>query len=209
MLLKRTNFSPAFASSSLGDLHPASFVEAFAQSIGAGTRFEFSFYKYYPQSLLDERRTVRLPSRDVSRTHLSSLMAKAHDDEEFAFHSSIIVGTRRRFHLPLIDFAGDLDGERLALVEQAIGAKLAERLTLYRSGRSFHGYIDRPLSESEWVRFMGSLLLTNLPGRAPIADARWVGHRLRAGYSALRWSFNTGSYLMQPTRIPIEEIRRI
>jgi hypothetical protein len=48
---------------------------------------------------------------------------------------------------------------------------------------------------------MGSLLLLNKPSGFKLIDERWVGHRIMAGYSALRWSCNTKQYKKMPTQI--------
>ncbi|WP_157758403.1 hypothetical protein [Cystobacter fuscus] len=185
----------------IGETHPSAKVIEFARTLGSGTSFELSYYNYKPQSLLDERRTFRIAAKDLNEKKVAEFLSNLRPNEELAFHSTIIVGTRRRLHLPLIDFAGKLENESLSLVEQILGAKLFQALLLYQSGRSFHGYVFRPLTGAEWIRFMGSLLLMNLPGQPPISDARWIGHRLRAGFASLRWSRNTPQYLAYPTLV--------
>ena len=56
----------------------------------------------------------------------------------------------------------------------------------------------------EWIKFMGSLLLLNIPGKIKIVDSRWVGHRLLGGYASLRWSNNTRQYKRFPVLIDVE-----
>ncbi|WP_161604898.1 hypothetical protein [Myxococcus xanthus] len=185
----------------IDETHPSAKVIEFARTLGSGTSFELSYYNYKPQSLLDERRTFSIAAKDLTEKKVTEFISSLRPNEELAFHSTIIIGAKRRLHLPLIDFAGSLESESLSLVEQVLGAKLFEALLLYQSGRSFHGYVFRPLTRSEWIRFMGGLLLMNLPGQPPISDARWVGHRLRAGFASLRWSRNTSQYLAYPTLV--------
>jgi hypothetical protein len=185
----------------IDETHPSAKVIEFARTLGSGTSFELSYYNYRPQSLLDERRTFRIAAKDLDKKKVAEFLSNLRPNEELAFHSTIIVSARKRLHLPLIDFVGNLESESLTLVEQVLGAKLFEALLLYQTGRSFHGYVFRPLTGSEWIRFMGGLLLMNLPGQPPIADARWVGHRLRAGFASLRWSRNTSQYLAYPTLV--------
>lgn len=187
--------------------HPVVLIEEFARSLARTSRFELSYYKYRPQSLLDERRRVRIRAPELNALKIKELLEGLRPDEELAFHSSILVGPRKKVHLPLIDFFGHLNSGSLELIEKTIGSRLFESLAIYDSGRSFHGYILHPVSEREWVRFMGTILLMNLPDQHPVADSRWVGHRLRAGYASLRWSRNTEQYLMPPTRVLVEEIR--
>jgi hypothetical protein len=42
------------------------------------------------------------------------------------------------------------------------------------------------------------LLLLNQNDLPPMVDIRWVGHALRRGFAALRWSCNTNRYLSMP-----------
>lgn len=200
---KLTNSSPASRSEHIVRLshHPASLITNFAKALDGNAKLELSYYKYRPQSLLDERRTVRVRAADFDTNRIAELLNDLKADEELAFHSSILLGTRRHFHIPLIDFCGRLNAHSLTIIEETIDHRLFERLFIYDSGRSYHGYILRPLSHSEWVRFMGTLLLMNLPAESPISDSRWIGHRLRAGYASLRWSKNTSHYLSLPTQV--------
>ena len=49
---------------------------------------------------------------------------------------------------------------------------------------------------------MGSLLLVNPPHSSNnIIDTRWIGHRIRSGFSALRWSNNSGTYKAVPKKL--------
>lgn len=75
---------------------------------------------------------------------------------------------------------------------------LISKMIWYESGRSFHGYGTTLISNEEWIQLMGRLLLVNQPQQHPIVDSRWIGHRLIAGYSALRWTKNTDDYIQVP-----------
>ncbi len=111
-------------------------------------------------------------------------------------HSTLTQG-RRIKHVPMIDFAvkPGMAAEVITWTDHHLGIDLQ----LFDSGRSFHGYGIRPISETQWVRLMGLLLLGNAPNREPVVDARWIGHRLLAGYSSLRWSNNSTHYTRWPT----------
>ncbi|NEX60635.1 hypothetical protein G3574_06065 [Noviherbaspirillum sp. 17J57-3] len=82
-------------------------------------------------------------------------------------------------------------------------AELGVEIKLFSSGRSLHGYGINPLTPEEWIRFMGLLLLANHPSKPTVVDTRWVGHRLLAGYAALRWSRNTSHYLQLPQAVQL------
>lgn len=208
MLWKPTNSSQASGSDAIPELshHPARLIEEFSKSLENEAQLELSYYKYHPQSLLDERRKVKIKAKSLCTSKVKDLLDNLRHDEELAFHSHVFTGARSKFHLPLIDFSGRLDLKSLEILQGAIGTRPFESLALYDSGRSFHGYIMRPMSEREWVRFMGTMLLANLPNQPPVVDSRWIGHRLRAGYASLRWSKNTGHYRSVPSYVPIEAI---
>jgi hypothetical protein len=103
-------------------------------------------------------------------------------------------------HLVMVDMS---TGARAHLekLRAFIGDNYADKIAWYRSGRSFHGYGDTLLTGELWVRFMGLLLLANQPSLEPTVDPRWIGHRLLAGYAALRWTKNTEHYLSAPSSI--------
>lgn len=48
---------------------------------------------------------------------------------------------------------------------------------------------------------MGKLFLATQVGVPPTVDPRWVGHRLIAGYAALRWTKNTPHYVDTPKKL--------
>lgn len=133
-------------------------------------------------------------------SRLPALFQNARPHEELAFHSRIRIGPRTIRHLLLIDFAKELGETGVEKLRKILGERYTDYMALYDSGRSAHGYVIRLVTRDEWIHFMGMLLLLNLPHERPLTDARWIGHRLIAGYSALRWSRNTPQYLSLPTR---------
>lgn len=178
--------------------HPISLVHAWSDALGPDWSATFSRYLYVPQTVRDDRTEFSVPLRKVTISWLQEQLGGLPQGYELAFHSRL----QRRsqaFHVPMIDFAENpASGKAL---NRWVKNHLALDLTLFRSGRSFHGYGTRPISQEEWVRFMGLLLLANLPKRRPLVDNRWIGHRLMAGYSALRWSHNSPHYLSSPTKL--------
>ncbi|MGC1520222.1 MAG: hypothetical protein WA803_01670, partial [Steroidobacteraceae bacterium] len=86
------------------------------------------------------------------------------------------------------------------------GNALTSSFLYFDSGRSFHAYGLQLISPGEWREFMAKLLLLNLPEGEHLIDARWVGHRLVAGYGALRWSANSDFYLQVPRATQIRAV---
>ena len=101
-------------------------------------------------------------------------------------------------HLPMIDFATSDSAMALAVTRSLLHELHLPEPYLFSSGRSFHGYCPVLLSADSWRIFMGALLLLNPDSGREVVDHRWVGHRLMAGYGALRWSWNTDQYVSYP-----------
>jgi len=74
-------------------------------------------------------------------------------------------------------------------------------MEFFSSGRSFHGYSTYLLGPKDWREFNGRLLLVNNNTIGNVIDSRWIGHRMIAGYSSLRWSKNTEIHSQTPTRV--------
>lgn len=82
------------------------------------------------------------------------------------------------------------------------------QFAFYRSGRSFHVYGTRLLTQEEWAEFNATLL--TLPGveieneagnmgyNGPAIDFRWIGHSFLRGCGALRLSATDEQYLQIP-----------
>ncbi len=160
----------------------------------------FSKYYYHPQTFEDSRKAFTLPSWQLNDNNMIDILSSLLIGEELAFHSQIFdFGVT--YHLPLIDF-GKVDR---GIIDSSVLRDLAEHwnmsFNIYNSGRSYHAYGNRLLNHDDWLRFMGSLLLLNKPSGFKLIDERWVGHRIMAGYSALRWSCNTKQYKKIPTHI--------
>ena len=180
------------------DSHPVSMVPGWLGTLGDGWTASFSRYMYTPQTVSDERERFAIPLRDVTPKWLEHQLACLPAGVELAMDSVLVCGRRTR-HVPMVDFAAMPD--QFSDVNSWATTHLGLSLRLFESGRSFHAYGSKPISEKRWVQFMGLLLLANLPGNAPLIDARWIGHRLLAGYSSLRWSRNSNRYLATPTSL--------
>jgi hypothetical protein len=190
-------------------LHPISLVQQLIEAYGFDLAFEFSVYRYIPLSTADtRRRSFWLSSQDITIQRLQTELNALGTGEELSIHSRVATPSRRFHHIPMIDFSGELDETKLRILHDTLPPTLTNQLAIFRSGKSYHGYISSLLEEDDWYSFCGLLLLMNLPDSAPIIDSRWIGHRLRGGYSALRWSCNTGDHSVYPQRIgSFDEIR--
>jgi len=108
----------------------------------------------------------------------------------------------RRMHLVMVDMSTSARAH-LEKLRGFLGDNFFQRISWYASGRSFHGYGESLMEQEEWVEFMGLLLLANQPRLEHTVDPRWIGHRLLAGYSSLRWTCNTSHYLTLPRSIEL------
>ncbi len=159
-----------------------------------------SKYRYHPQSFADERKVFSLPIWQLTENNILDIFSSLEYGEELAFHSQFF-DFGSTYHLPLIDF-GNVDR---GVIDHSTLRDLAAHWNLsfniYNSGRSYHAYGNRLVNSNEWIKFMGSLLLLNKPSGFKLIDERWVGHRIMAGYAALRWSYNTTHYKKLPTYV--------
>lgn len=159
----------------------------------------FSYYRYTPRSYLDDRVEFTVPIEAVNESYLLNLLDKLDSDQELAFHSKVILGGGKIMHLPMIDLGlRKFDKSAISALNkfQSYNKNI---FALFDSGRSFHLYGSHLLEEKQWSNFMGELLLLNEPSGQKLIDTRWIGHRLIAGYSALRLSCNTSHYKAFPT----------
>jgi hypothetical protein len=181
--------------------HPYWHVRQIVESDPQIRELFFSSYVYRPQSLIDERNAFSL-HRDqfLDEEKVCAMLQNQAPQWEVAFHSTVKTGSGEFAHLPLIDMSVSAKAH-LAKLSEFIGADLFAKFCWFDSGRSFHGYGGSLISPIEWRQFMGRLLIANQKDMKPTVDPRWVGHRLIAGYSALRWTKATEYYLVLPTKL--------
>lgn len=163
---------------------------------------KLSKYKYTPQSFSDERSYLSIPFKQFDEKMLYDIINSLSLNEELAFHS-LIESFGDSYHFPLIDF-GNVDRGIIdtgPLLELATHWDMS--FYIYNSGRSYHAYANKLIKSSDWIGFMGSLLLLNKPSGFKLIDERWVGHRLLGGYAALRWSNNSSYYKKLPTLVGV------
>ena len=184
------------------DSHPIRFAQSLAEKLGAGWKLSFSSYFYRPSSVFDERFIFWVDAAEVTDDWLSSQLEGLPEGWELAFNSTIRDDRGRTHHVGLIDFAEDATIiSAQSAVHRMLGDDALRSLSIYDSGRSYHGYISELMIPKEWRSFLGRLLLMNGVSSAPVVDSRWIGHRLLGDYCALRWSMNTSWYRSMPKKV--------
>lgn len=177
--------------------HPRFIVHKLIEIYGHDLVFEFSYYTYKKNTLVDERRTFKVLSKDITDEYLIDLCKETPNGNNLALHSTIYLNNGSIKHIPMVDLSTKAVGV-ISSVLNVLPKLLVSKMIWYESGRSFHGYGTKLISNEEWIQLMGRLLLVNQPQQQPIVDSRWIGHRLIAGYSALRWTKNTDDYIQVP-----------
>ena len=172
-------------------VHPIEFVESILSANRRIKGVDLSVYRYHPQSLEDDRDVYHVAAAELRQTYELRL-AELREGEDIAFHSLVKMDDATEMHFGLLDF---LAGENeFAKVERASEILITQyrpcHAMLVFSGRSYHLYMEPLFNPAEWVAFMGRVLLLNFRDQPPTIDPRWIGHRLMAGYGALRWSAN-------------------
>ena len=163
--------------------------------------FHLSYYEYVPQTLADSRTEIQVSASNFSDPEIiHEIIRSVPDGQELAFHSTVSLEDGGDMHIPLVDMSTG-SAAQLEKLRPFLGEALFRAFKWYRSGRSFHGYAATLVNAKEWAALMGTLLLANKKGLAPTVDSRWVGHRLIAGYSSLRWTRNTSHYIELPSAV--------
>lgn len=183
--------------------HPIDLIEEYLSGISDKVTVELAIYDYTPQSVTDSR-SVREIGLPALRREYHALRSQLRAEQEIAFQLSVRTNSRSLpAHVPMIDFVGSPPPTAFADAASILRHFGAERAYLYDSGRSFHMYGTNLVSKHRWEQMLGRLLLLNLPGRDPVVDTRWVGHRLIAGYGALRWSSRSSLHQREPRLVAI------
>lgn len=185
----------------LADDHPYWGVRSIVENDSNIDSLNFSYYTYVPQSLLDQRKIfVIFREQFLDVRFMRKAILDTPSGQELALHSTIHHKSMQTVHIPMIDMSTGSSAQ-LEKVRPVLGEEIFLNFDWYRSGRSYHGYGRFLMTHDEWLVQMGKLLLVNKIGLPPTVDPRWVGHRLIAGYAALRWTKNTMHYVDLPRRI--------
>ena len=182
---------------------PSDFVLELAKDTQIG-QLELGLYKYLPESTRDVRQIIRSSRKSTTPDYLLSLKERARgQDRDLALHSRVWLTDSNIKHVPMIDFTtGDLE-PHMGAVRTLMKKFSIQNAFLFSSGRSFHLYGLNLLSEGDWKKFMGHILLLNPENTQEtnedrVTDSYWVGHRLIAGYGSLRLSCHQEHYLSPP-----------
>lgn len=176
---------------------------------GAELHVTFSRYEVGPPGDQQGRRrtAVQVKAGDVTRGWMHREIATLRSDEELALHSRVSAGGES-MHIIMVDYEPSC---ALPQVRQ-LGVRVLRNaefrpsssrsslpgLYTFESGRAYHQYSDVLVEDSRWHQHLATLLLLNSPGEPSVVDARWIGHALRRGYAALRWTQNTSRYTSIP-----------
>ena len=160
-----------------------------------------SYYIYRPQSLVDERTLIPISRADFLNTrYVAHLVENCPPNQDMAIHSAAECNDGVLRHIPMVDMSTS-SRAHLEKLRAFLDLETFYGFVWFESGRSFHGYGSRFITHGQWISYMGQLLLSNQKDLKPTVDPRWIGHRLIAGYAALRWTRNTEHYLRLPQRL--------
>lgn len=181
--------------------HPFFLIRDLASTLNDDAEFEFSTYEYEPQSILDHREIERIAAWNFTEDLIEQKIQSLPKNKELAIHSAVRIN-KKMFHIPMIDFVAPQQeiSKKIDTIRQILPREIFNEISFYNSGRSCHAYSVRLIKHSEWVSLMGRLLLITKPNENQIIDTRWIGHRLLAGYSSLRWSNNSSQYIALPRK---------
>lgn len=183
--------------------HPIRAIYALRKKYGSDLELNFGIYTYHRRARKEERHSFKIRIGDITSAWLRRELGRLSPDQELSIESRVRLDGVR-MHIPMLDFKGMTRGQLLAVMG-VFDDEYQRSIRVYFSGRSFHAYFLQLLTSREWVKFMGSALLCNTPGKE-VVDQRWVGHRLIGGYAALRWSNNTGRYSYPPIRVATQTL---
>lgn len=184
--------------------HPYAVVSEIIDSNKANRiRFSLARYALDPETCT-YRRKVTWVDASSFLIETVELLSSMDINEELALQSATIVNGRM-MHIPMIDFENPDLQTCVNSCARVLSAEELSRYIFFRSGRSYHAYQARLISRNCWLSHMGKLLLVNARGSEPVVDTRWIGHRLASGAAALRWTCNSGRYLVEPFRVDVNK----
>ena len=165
---------------------------------------EFSRYIHLGQGRTLSRDIFHVEASNLDTEWLVNQIGSLSRKQELALHSKVLQ-QGQTYHIPMVDFAKVKTIEIIEDKMLSVSELLATDIALYDSGQSMHGYYFCLIGERQWYEYLGKLLLCNAPLGADeqVVDSRWVGHSLDHGFSALRWSCNSGIYSGLPQLVHV------
>ena len=156
------------------------FWDAFNVSI-----FNKSFQSY---DFLNEVRfhNSKTEVHKIDRDFTLDFLKARNDLEYLTFNSTVILDSKERYHVPMLDFHIPISeiNKKTCI---AVLKELNFSGFLLNSGKSFHFYGRKLVSESELVTLLSTALLF-----APIIDRAWIAHQLIERSCCLRISIKYG-----------------
>jgi hypothetical protein len=180
---------------SLFDKHPLFVIEKLRDTLSKDVTLHFNRYFVSPQGTPTEDilyKTFSSPLFSITKEKVQSWIDSLQPNEEISLLSKV----DKNLHLPQVDFYTT----NVASMLDRFNYLGPQSFYVFDSGNSYHGYSPVLLNRREWENHLGKLLLLTPPKseKPPIVDWRWVGHSLRRGYSALRWTNNSEKYIKVP-----------
>ncbi|MCB0370068.1 MAG: hypothetical protein KDD45_11750 [Bdellovibrionales bacterium] len=180
-------------------------------TIESKSKLSFSKHKYSFKDNIDEREVMVIISEELSLDWLENKIKELNEGWEFSMHSNIVLRNGEIMHLPMIDFNFEVMSKELeGVIEYRMGKKdillsykdILYDMSIYSSGRSYHGYGKSIITNEQWIEFTTAIILLNytynIDDYSIIVDNRWIAHRLLAKYSCLRWSNQTSQFKKYP-----------
>ncbi|HEY8272436.1 MAG TPA: hypothetical protein VIG33_16205 [Pseudobdellovibrionaceae bacterium] len=185
--------------------HPIKLLKIFISLAGNDSIFEFGKYIYKPGEFQNKRHVYEVKASEAEEW-FTSMISQLKDDEELAFQSKVKTKDNKIYHIPMIDFLSKIKKSDIQSVETVFKEFGISNFEIYETGRSYHLYGLSLISAEKFQEYMGALLLINPPDSPYPVDARWVGHQLINGYTALRWTHNSSLYKKYPHKISISDL---
>lgn len=131
----------------------------------------------------NSRIEVKLSREEISDKKIGEIVEHLPQGRLLGVSSTVVLLDGRSAHVPMMDFICTPSPQNAAMLCKLIGALGQGRGALLESGRSYHYYGFRLLTDQEWRIFLGKCLLMS-----SFADDRYIGHQLVDGYCVLRLS---------------------
>ena len=126
---------------------------------------------------------TKLPRAEATDDNLGDIAQSLGENRLLGTCSKVCLAGGKSAHIPMMDFMCEISTKNLDLLIRLIEDLHQGRGYLLDSGRSYHYYGSRLLTEDEWRAFLGKCLLMT-----GFSDNRYIGHQLVDGHCVLRLS---------------------
>lgn len=120
---------------------------------------------------------------EASEENLRDIAQNLGENRLLGVCSKVTLAGGKSAHIPMMDFMCDISTRNLDMLARLIEDLRQGQGYLLESGRSYHYYGSRLLTEEEWRAFLGKCLLMS-----GFSDDRYIGHQLVDGHCVLRLS---------------------